>query len=88
VKLFRREVEATETIEELNLIRQAIWGYLKALVAMDHRNSSIIIFFINSVNNFFEIQTKRISAGLIDRIPTYLTPTNNLLFYLCALILR
>lgn len=37
---------------------------------MEHRNGSIVTLFTNSVNRLFEIQTKRISAGLIDRIPT------------------
>jgi hypothetical protein len=69
VKLVKTEISATQAIEESNLIQQAIWGHVKALVDMDHRNSSIITLFTNSVNNLFEIQTKRISAGLIDRIP-------------------
>lgn len=70
VGLVKGEIPVSVAIEESNIIQQAIWKHVKALVDMDHRNSSIVTLFTNSVNNLFEIQTKRISAGLIDRIPT------------------
>lgn len=69
VKLANGEISAEKTILGSNQIQQKIWGHVKALVDMDHRNGSIVTLFTNSVNQLFEIQTKRISAGLIDRIP-------------------
>lgn len=70
VKLANKEISPLETIEGSNQIQQEIWGHVKALVDMEHRNGSIVTLFTNSVNHLFEIQTKRISTGLIDRIPS------------------
>jgi hypothetical protein len=69
VKLAKREISPIEAIDGSNQIQQEIWAHVKALVDMDHRNGSIVTLFTNSVNTLFEIQTKRITAGLIDRIP-------------------
>lgn len=70
VKMATREISVAEAIKGSDQIQRKIWGHTTALVDMEHRNGSIVTLFTNSVNQLFEIQTKRISAGLIDRIPT------------------
>lgn len=69
VKLANKQITPFETIKQSDLIQQQVWDHTMALVDMDHKNGSIVTLFTNSVNTMFEIQTKRISAGLIDRIP-------------------
>lgn len=70
VKLADKKIPVTVAIEQSGLIQHQIWSHTVALVDMDHRNGSVVTLFTNSVNQLFEIQTKRISAGIIDRIPT------------------
>ena len=69
VCLAKTECDAHEVIRESEEIQLAIWRHSTALVEMDHRNGTINTLFVNSVNHMFEQQTKRISAGIIDRIP-------------------
>ena len=70
LKLAKKEIGPEDAIRQSDLIQAEIWDHTVALIDMDHRNGSIVTLFTNSVNQLFEIQTKRISAGLIDRIPT------------------
>jgi hypothetical protein len=70
LQLAKKEILPREAIEQSEGIQQKIWDHTVAIADMDHRNSSIVTLFTNSVNQLFEIQTKRVSVGLIDRIPT------------------
>ena len=69
VMIALKEIEIKEAIFLSNKIKGQIWQHATALVNMDHRNGSIVALFTNSVNHMIDIQTRRISVGLIDRIP-------------------
>lgn len=69
IKLVNKEVPIQEVINKSELIQEKIWSHAVALVELEHRNGSIVTLFTNSVNQLIELQTKRIAAGLIDRIP-------------------
>lgn len=68
--LASKEIPVTKAIEESETIQHELWGHTVDIANMEHRNGSVVTLFTNSVNQLFEIQTKRISVGLIDRIPT------------------
>jgi len=69
IQLAKKEISPAEAIGGSEMIQQQIWKHTVALIDLDHRNGSIVTLFTNSVNHLFEIQTKRISVALIDRIP-------------------
>lgn len=69
IQLANREITLAAAIGGSEMIQQQIWDHTIALIDLDHRNGSIVTLFTNSVNHLFEIQTKRISVALIDRIP-------------------
>jgi len=69
VQIANNQVGMKEAIAQSTRIQHQIWDQTVALVEMDHKNPAIITLFTNSVNNLFDLQTKRISVTMIDRIP-------------------
>ncbi len=68
--MVRQEIPVLEVVKRSEDIQVKIWDKTADLAQMEHRNGSVVTLFTNAVNQMFEIQTKRVSAGLIDRIPT------------------
>ena len=70
IGMVNKEIPVMEAVKKSEGIQREIWERTAALAGMEHKNGSVVTLFTNAVNQMFEIQTKRVSAGLIDRIPT------------------
>ncbi len=69
VKLVSHPGEVLEAIEESDRLHEIMWRHAAAIAKMDHKNAPIVALFISSLNEMFDIQTKRVTVGLTYRIP-------------------
>lgn len=58
-----------EVIAQSNIIQKKIWAIITNLVSESPRNDVINALFIETVNEMFDNQTKRITVAFTDRIP-------------------
>ena len=58
-----------EAIEKSQAIQNTIWSIITNMTIENNGNDKINSLLINAVNDMFDNQTRRISIGLIDRIP-------------------
>ncbi|MFC2102221.1 hypothetical protein ACFLS7_04430 [Bacteroidota bacterium] len=69
IQLADKKIDIKEAIKQSDQIQHQLWDHTIALAEMDLKNGSVVTLFTNSVNQLINIQTKRISVALIDRIP-------------------
>jgi hypothetical protein len=70
VELARNPTNVQQAIEESDAIQGKLWPHAVALADADLKNPVMIGLFIQSLNEMFDLQTKRITVGLYYRIPT------------------
>lgn len=58
-----------DVIKESTIIQKKIWSNVTDLIEETSRNDQINALFVESVNNMFDGQTKRITVALTYRIP-------------------
>ncbi len=70
-------LENTQDPESLTLtltrsqdIQNRIWGIAKQLTQDENRNDEVNALLIDSINEVFDNQTRRVAVGTIDHIPT------------------
>lgn len=70
IKYVENRISPKQVIKESIEIQIAIWGLITDLSKEEGGNIKYNTLLINSVNNMFDNQTRRISKALHDRIPT------------------
>lgn len=58
-----------EVLQRSQILQNNIWSQITSLIKEESRNDEVNALLIDSVNNMFDFQTRRVAAGLIDRIP-------------------
>jgi hypothetical protein len=56
-------------IEQSTSLQDEMWKHAEAVAKTDLKNPEIVSLFMESLNETIDIQTKRITVGLINRIP-------------------
>ncbi len=69
VELARNPAIVQQAIEESNAIQSRLWPHATALADADLRNPPVAALFIVSLNEMFDLQTKRVTIALHHRIP-------------------
>ncbi|WP_298532891.1 hypothetical protein [uncultured Algibacter sp.] len=70
VYLVSHPEDVKEIINKSQAIQSNIWSLITELTKTEDSNSVVNGLLISAVNDMFDFQTKRISKGLIDKIPT------------------
>jgi hypothetical protein len=60
---------ASQVIEESDHLQQQLWDHVESLAGMELANPDIVSLFVDSMNQMFDLQTKRITVGMIFRLP-------------------
>ena len=69
VALAKQPKKMKEAIGQSNIIQRKIWAIVTKWVNETPRNDAINALFIESLNEMFDNQTRRITVALTDRIP-------------------
>ena len=69
VELARHPEDAEQLIQRSEQLQGLMWPHAAALAEADLRNSPIVSLFVNSLNQMFDMQTKRITVGAIYQMP-------------------
>lgn len=69
VELARHPEKAAQLIQRSDQLQGLMWPHAAALAKADLRNPDIVSLFVDSLNEMFDIQTKRITVGVFYRMP-------------------
>ena len=69
VELARHPENAEQLIRRSDELQELMWPHAEALAEADLRNSPIVSLFVDSLNQMFDMQTKRITVGDFYRMP-------------------
>jgi len=69
VELARHPENAEQLIQRSEQLQGLMWPHAEALAEADLRNSPIVSLFVDSLNEMFDMQTKRITVGVFYRMP-------------------
>ncbi len=69
IRLVENPNTVKEVIQRPQILQSSIWSQITSMVKMEPRNDEVNALLIDSINNMFGFQTRRVAAGLIDRIP-------------------
>lgn len=72
VWLIENPDKVNEALSNSINIQNKIWGLIKEMTQDNSGNQVINGLVIQSINDMFDYQTKRVSKGLIDRIPGFI----------------
>lgn len=67
--LARHPENVLPAIKRSDAIQSQLWPHATALAEADLKNPDIVALFIDSLNEMFDLQTKRVTVGLYYRIP-------------------
>jgi hypothetical protein len=70
VELARHPENMEQLIRRSEQLQGLMWPHAEALAEADLRNSPIVSLFVDSLNQMFDMQTKRITVGAFYRMPT------------------
>jgi hypothetical protein len=70
VELARHPENAKQLIQRSEQLQGLMWPHAEALAEADLRNPDIVSLFVDSLNQMFDLQTKRITVGVFYRMPT------------------
>ena len=69
IEIATRQLNPKDFIAQSNGVQREIWAIIKDIVKEDPRNDAINALLVQSVNEMFDNQTKRITVTLSHRIP-------------------
>jgi hypothetical protein len=69
VELVRRPEDLAQAVRESQRLQGLMWPHAAALAKADLRNPDIVSLFVDSLNEMFDMQTKRVTVGIFYRIP-------------------
>ncbi len=69
IEMFRHPENIALIIKESERLQKLMWAHAAALAEADLKNADIVSLFVDSMNKMFDIQTQRITVGMIYRIP-------------------
>ncbi len=69
VELARHPEKIEQLIRRSEQLQGLMWPHAEALAEADLRNSPIVALFVDSLNQMFDMQTKRITVGAFHRMP-------------------
>jgi hypothetical protein len=69
VELARHPEKAGQLIRRSEELQGLMWPHAEALAEADLRNPDIVALFVESLNEMFDMQTKRITVGIFYRMP-------------------
>lgn len=69
VELARRPENIEQLIQRSEQLQGLMWPHAAALVTEDLRNPDIVSLFVDSLNQMFDMQTKRITVSAFYRMP-------------------
>jgi MFS family permease len=72
VELYQHPEKAEQLIPRSGELQGLMWAHAEALVNADLRNPPIVSLFVSSLNEMFDMQTKRITIGVYYQMPTAL----------------
>jgi hypothetical protein len=70
VELAQNPASVSRVIQESEAIQGKLWPHAVALADADLKNAAIVSLFINSLNEMFDLQTKRVTVGVYHRVPS------------------
>ncbi len=70
VDLARHPENLAQAIQQSERLQGLMWPHAEALAAADLKNSPIVSLFVDSLNQMFDMQTKRITVGVFYRMPS------------------
>jgi len=69
VELARHPENAAQLIRRSEQLQGLMWPHAEALAKADLKNPDIVTLFVDSLNQMFDMQTKRITVGVFYRMP-------------------
>jgi hypothetical protein len=69
VELAQYPEKAEQLIRRSEQLQGLMWPHAEALTDANLRNPPIVALFVNSLNQMFDMQTKRITVGVFYRMP-------------------
>ncbi|OPY66891.1 MAG: hypothetical protein A4E57_02575 [Syntrophorhabdaceae bacterium PtaU1.Bin034] len=69
VELTRNPERIEEAIRRSEALQGQIWSHAMELPELEFKNAPLAALFVNSLNEMFDFQTKRVTIGLFYRIP-------------------
>ncbi len=69
VELARHPEKAESLIRRSGQLQELMWPHAAALAQADLKNAPIVTLFVNSLNEMFDLQTKRITVGVFYQMP-------------------
>ena len=70
VKLVLRPTSVEEVIRRSEQLQGLMWSHVAAFAHTDLKNPDIVSLFVESLNEMFDMQTKRVTVSLIYPMPT------------------
>ncbi len=58
-----------EVLQQSQMLQNRMWSEITSMVKEQPRNDEVNALLIATINDMFDNQTRRVAAGLIDRIP-------------------
>ncbi len=75
VELARHPENAVQAVRQSERLQGLMWPHAEALAQADLRNPDIVSLFVDSLNEMFDMQTKRVTVGASYRIPSLMWAT-------------
>lgn len=69
VELISHPEEARQAVRQSDQLQSLMWPHAAALAQTDLKNGPIAALFVNSLNEMFDMQTRRVTVALTYRIP-------------------
>ncbi len=70
VELVQHPRNVVEVIRQSEQLQGLMWSHAATLAQMDLKNPDIVSLFVDSLNQMFDMQTKRITVSLVYPMPT------------------
>lgn len=69
VELTKHPERAEEAIKRAEALQRQIWSQVTALAELELENPSLVSLFVSSLNQMFDLQTRRVTVVLFYRVP-------------------
>lgn len=69
VEMARNPANFRQVLEESEAIQGRLWPHAVALADADLKNPPIAALFVNSLNEMFDLRTRRVTVGVYHRVP-------------------
>jgi len=75
VELMKNPKIVAQVLKQSGELQRLMWQHVAVIAESDLKNPDIVTLFVDSMNQMFDLQTKRVTVALVQRLPPVMWAT-------------